>query len=92
MTAETQEAAKEEPLKCRDVKYGPVELYCELDAGHAEGPDGTWHEATFRDHREIAYSGSRHVVDTVEHVTWEPVDHAAEAVRHLTAGMKRKKS
>lgn len=66
------------PQKCRAVKRGRVDLLCGLPLGH----DG-WHEASYTDHQEVSYEGAHHTVHVSEHVTWEPVDEAAEAVRHL---------
>lgn len=74
----------QEVPRCYAVKQGRVTLTCELDEGH----DG-WHEATYTDHQEVTYQGARHVVDLTEAVTWEPVDHVAEAVRHITAKGRR---
>lgn len=71
--------------KCRDVKHSGVTLHCTEPEGHDDGPDATWHKAVYTDHREITYDGARHVLDTVETVTWEPVDRFTEAVRRLTA-------
>jgi hypothetical protein len=78
--------------KCGAVKHGVVDLQCEEDRGHDEPKDGlrgTWHEATLVDQREVTYPGARHLIDSRETVSWEPVDHAAEATRHLMAGRKR---
>jgi hypothetical protein len=78
--------------KCRAVKHGVVDLQCEWDRGHEkpqDGKPGTWHEAGFTERREITYPGARHVVVTTEVVTWEPVDHAEEAARHLMASANR---
>jgi hypothetical protein len=70
-----------ELVKCGAVKQGGVTLRCELAEDH--GTD--WHRATYTDHREIVYDGAHHVIDMVETVTWEPVDHVKEAVRHMFA-------
>jgi hypothetical protein len=78
--------------KCRAVKHGVVDLQCSLAADHDRPVDdkpGTWHTATLTDRREIDYDGARHSIVTTETVTWEPVDHAAEAVRHIMAGRLR---
>ena len=75
--------------KCRAVKHGRVELHCTKPRGHDSGDDPTWHEAVFTEHQEISYDGAHHVVDLREVVTWEPVDHVAEATRHLMAGRNR---
>jgi hypothetical protein len=74
-----------EPRKCRAVKHGGVTLHCTEPEGHDGGPDPTWHKAVYSEHREVNYDGAYHVIDMTERVTWEPVDHVAEAVRHLTA-------
>lgn len=73
----------EQLVKCGAVKQGGVTLRCRLPEKH-EG----WHQADYTDHREIAYDGAHHVIDTVETVTWEPVDHVREAVRHLFEGRR----
>lgn len=75
--------------KCRAVKHGRVDLHCTEPKGHdgQRGPD-YWHKATFTDHQEITYDGARHVIHSVETVTWEPVDHIREATRHLMAGRR----
>ncbi|HEV2376193.1 MAG TPA: hypothetical protein VGS19_28990 [Streptosporangiaceae bacterium] len=70
----------EDMTPCRDVKHGRVTLLCELEEGH-EG----WHKAVYTQHEEVTYQGSHHVMDLTETVTWEPVDHLAEAVRHIAA-------
>lgn len=95
MTTDTTPAettAETQPPKCRAVKHGRVDLHCTLDAGH-DKPQGdapaTWHEASYTDHQEIDYDGAHHTVHVAEHVTWEPVDPAAEAMRHLFAGRDR---
>jgi hypothetical protein len=67
-----------EAEKCRAVKHGRVDLRCILPWKH-EG----WHEASYTDHQEVDYDGAHHTVHVTEHVTWEPVEAAAEAVRHL---------
>jgi hypothetical protein len=72
------EAPAPDAGKCRAVKHGRVDLHCTLPWKH-EG----WHEADYADHQEITYDGARHTVDLTEHVTWEPVDAAKEAVRQL---------
>ena len=73
---------------CRAVKHGGVDLHCTLSEGH----DG-WHMADFviEDKRIVRYDGSRHEIstDTHEHVEWEPVDAAREAVRALLRDSKR---
>jgi hypothetical protein len=74
---------EDEPRKCRAVKRGGVDLHCTEDEGHDKGPAAAWHRATYREHREVSYDGSHHVVDMVETVTWEPVDEVAEVVRKL---------
>ncbi len=74
--------------KCRDLKRGRVDLHCTLPRGHADGKDGTWHEAMYTDHQMITYDGATHTVHVTEHVTWEPLDHVREAVRHLMAGRR----
>lgn len=98
MTATTPESAPAAsaetppPEKCRAVKRGVVDLPCSLPRDHdqPEGDEpGTWHESAFTDRREIAYDGARHSIVTTETVTWEPVDHAAEAARLLMAGLEQ---
>jgi len=92
-----EDTAPARELKCGDLKSGGVDLRCSLPEGHADGyePDSGgeayWHEGIVTDHREITYGGARHVVDTTETVTWEPVDHIAEATRHLMAAWRRDK-
>ena len=76
------------PRKCRAVKHGGVTLHCTEDEDHDKGPDATWHRAVYHEHREVTYDGAHHVIDMTETVTWEPVDHVAEATRHLMAGRK----
>jgi hypothetical protein len=71
----------EQLVRCGAVKHGGVTLHCTLPEKH-EG----WHKGDLTDHREIVYDGSHHVIHTVETVTWEPVDHIHEAVRHMLAG------
>ena len=83
-TETTQEG--DEARKCGDLKRGNIDLRCVLLPGHAEGPDATWHAATCIEHRTIEYDGARHEIYIRETVTWEPVDHVREAVRHLKAG------
>lgn len=71
-------------VKCGAVKHGGVTLRCGEPDGHAK--DGSWHKAMFTEHRELVYDGAHHVIDTVETVTWEPVDYIREAVRHMMTG------
>jgi hypothetical protein len=85
MTKET------ETPKCRAGKHGVVDLECELPLGHAddykpgtESEEG-WHKSVLTRHEDITYSSSHHVIHITETVTWEPVDHVAEATRHLMA-------
>jgi hypothetical protein len=70
------------PEMCRAVKHGRVDLHCTLSDDH-EG----WHEADclVTEKQEVSYDGSRHVIETTthEHVKWERVDHAREAVKML---------
>jgi hypothetical protein len=78
--------------KCRAVKHGVIDLQCEWPRDHErpqDGKPGTWHEAGYVDRREVTYDGARHVIVITETVTWEPVDHAAEAARHMVAGRNR---
>lgn len=87
----TPAVVPEDAPKCRDVKRGAVDLQCTLPLGHDKpggGQPGTWHEAMYTEHREVTYDGARHVIDLTEHVIWEPVDHVAEATRHLMAGRR----
>lgn len=86
MSTETQEAG--EPRKCRAVKHGGITLHCTEPEGHDQEPDATWHKAVYRKHEEHEYDGARHVIDATETVWWEPVDHVAEATRHLMAGRR----
>jgi hypothetical protein len=65
---------------CRAIKNGMVSLQCELPDGH-EG----WHKGVYYDRSEVTYLGSHHVVERTETVTWEPLDHVKEAVRHMMA-------
>jgi hypothetical protein len=91
MTEQQPEVPASEPRKCRAVKQGVTDLQCTEPEDHdrpAEGK-GTWHTAVFTEHRDIAYDGARHSVDIVERVTWEPVDHAGEAARHIIAATRR---
>jgi len=86
---ETTENAQE---KCRAIKHGGVDLQCSLPRDHdkPKGDEpGTWHESEFTERREIAYEGARHVITITEFVTWEPVDHIAEAAAHIMAGRRR---
>jgi hypothetical protein len=79
-------------VKCRAVKHGAVDLQCSLPADHDRPEDdkpGTWHESALTERREIDYDGAHHLIVITETVTWEPVDHAAEAARHLMAGRRR---
>jgi hypothetical protein len=85
MTTETTQEA-EEPGKCGDFKRGGVDLRCVLLPGHAEGPEASWHAATCIEHRTIETDGERHEIRIRETVTWKPVDHVREAVRHIMAG------
>lgn len=81
--------------KCRAVKHGVVDLQCSLAAGHdrpEDGKPGSWHTARLTDRRDIDYDGAHHTIIITETVTWEPVDHAAEAARHLMAGSRRDRS
>jgi hypothetical protein len=74
---------------CRSIKQGVTDLRCSLERGHDEpqgGQPGTWHESVYTERREVDYPGARHEIKITEIVTWEPVDHAAEATRHLMAG------
>lgn len=77
-------AAPETPL-CRDVKRGRVDLTCELPPGH----EPEWHKAVCVSRQEITTHDTHHVVGITETVTWEPVDHVKEAVRHLMKGADR---
>lgn len=83
-------ATETEPRKCRAIKSGRIDLHCTEPEGHDHPAEGepTWHSAVYTSHQDITYDGSRHTVDTVERVTWEPVDHIAEVTRHLMAGRK----
>ena len=76
--------------KCHDVKNGRIDLHCTEPEGHAWPAEGepTWHKAVYSSRQEITYDGAYHLVEQTETVTWEPVDHAAEATRHLMAGRK----
>jgi len=63
------------------------------------GNDNWWHQSSHghmadfvtEDKRIVRYDGSRHEIstDTHEHVEWEPVDAAREAVRALLRDSKR---
>jgi len=77
---------EDKPRKCGDLKRGNIDLRCVLLPGHAVGPEATWHAATCTENRIVEYDGARHEIHMRETVTWEPVDHMAEAVRHLIAG------
>ena len=90
-TEDTPAAVPDGPRKCRAVKHGRVDLHCTEPEGHDRPKEGdpTWHMAVYTDHHEVTYDGARHVVHLVETVTWEPVDHAAEAARHLMAAVQR---
>jgi hypothetical protein len=80
-----------EPRKCRAFKGGRIDLHCTEPEGHDRPAGGlaTWHKAVYRSRQEVDYDGAHHVVETVETVTWEPVDRAAEATRHLLADLRR---
>jgi len=81
--------------KCRVVKHGRVDLLCILPEGHTaayqpgSGTEDGWHMSVLTEHQETSYDGAHHVVDFTETVRWEPVDHIAEATRHLLAGRRR---
>jgi len=86
MTETSQDPA---PETCRSVKRGGTDLLCSLERGHDEPTEerpATWHRAVFLNRSEIDYPGGHHEIKLVETVTWKPVDHAAEAARHLMAG------
>ena len=74
--------------ECGAVKHGVVDLRCSEERGHDEPTQerpATWHEAVYVSRHEVDYPGAHHVVNVTETVTWEPVDHAAEASRHILA-------
>ena len=99
MTATPESITEAEPRKCRAAKRGVVDLSCILAEDHAcrghepgscpEGCTGGWHQAVYTEHREVSYDGSRHTISIVETAIWEPVDHAAEAARHIVAATRR---
>jgi hypothetical protein len=101
MGTEEAPGTKAEPRKCRDRKAGKIDLTCELDEGHVceehapepcpPGCEGGWHYAECTWHQEVRYDGSRHDTTTREVVYWEPVDHVAEATRHLMAATRRRR-
>jgi hypothetical protein len=80
---------------CGAVKHGVIDLRCALEPGHNEANEerpATWHWATVIQRSDIEYPGAHHEIEHTETVTWEPVDHAEEAVRHMLAGRKRREA
>jgi hypothetical protein len=78
--------------ECGAVKHGVIDLRCALERGHDEANEerpATWHWATVIQRSDIEYPGAHHEIEQTETVTWAPVDHAEEAVRHMLAGRKR---
>lgn len=86
--ADIREVTDETKPRCRAVKHGRVDLACDLEQDHDSGENPTWHEASYADHQEITYPGSRHVLDITEHVTWEPVG-VTQALRRLMKDRSR---
>lgn len=74
--------------KCGAVKHGVVDLRCTEERGHDESTEerpATWHQAVYTSSHDVDYPGARHHAEVTETVTWEPLDHAAEAARHILA-------
>lgn len=83
-------SAEGELRKCRAVKQGRINLLCTEPEGHDRQAEGepTWHRALYTSSQQVRYDGARHTIEQTEIVEWEPVDHIAEAGRHLTAARR----
>ena len=79
--------------KCGAVKHGAIDLRCSEERGHDESTEerpATWHRDALTQRSEVDYDGAHHVIEHTETVTWEPVDHAAESLRHMAASIRAK--
>jgi hypothetical protein len=80
--------------KCGAFRRGVVDLLCSEKRGHDQAEDGkpgTWHKAVYATRQEITYPGAYHVAEHRETVTWEPVDHVEESMRHMHAAVEAKR-